>query len=64
MTNPAQSLVVERMHQKERREDVAQLVLLVKTTREEAENPREEKQEHSVERKMRVFMAGSKGGVR
>jgi len=53
-----------KMHLREQREDVGQPVLLVKITREEVGNLRSVKQEHSIERKRRVFTVGLKGGVR
>tara|TARA_R110002012_G_scaffold159835_1_gene321484 strand:- start:287 stop:691 length:405 start_codon:yes stop_codon:yes gene_type:complete len=61
MTKKAQSLVVERMHRKEQKEDVDQPALLVKITREEAENLRKERLERLVEKKIKDFTAGLKG---
>ena len=64
MTNPEQNLVVERTHPREPRGDADQLVLPVRTTREEQvkkESQRREKQVHSAGKKIRVFMVGLRG---
>ena len=49
------------MHRKEQKEDADQPVLLVKTTREEAENLRKERLERLVEKKIRDFTVGLRG---
>ena len=64
MTSPEQSLVVGRMHPRDRREDADQLALLAGTTREEVESRRRGRLVHSAERKTRDFTVGSRGGVR
>ena len=63
MTSPEQSLVVGRMHPRDRREDADQLALLAGTTREEVESRRRGRLARSVERKTRDFTVGSRGGV-
>tara|TARA_Y100000356_G_scaffold94208_1_gene79586 strand:- start:1019 stop:1228 length:210 start_codon:yes stop_codon:yes gene_type:complete len=63
MTSPEQSLVVGRMHPKDRREDADRLALLARITREEVASRRRERLEHSAERKTRDFTVGSRGGV-
>ena len=62
MTKKVLNRVEGKTHQKEQKEDVAQLVLLVRTTREEAENQKRERLVHSVEKKTRDYMVGLKGG--
>jgi hypothetical protein len=46
---------------KEQKEDVAQLVLLVKIIKEEGGNLSKERREHSQEKKIKGFMVGLKG---
>ena len=64
MTSPEQSLVVGKMHPRDRREDADRLALLAGTTREEVESRRRGRLVHSAERKTRDFTVGSRGGVR
>ena len=64
MTKKVLNRVEGKTHQKEQKEDVAQLVLLVRTTREEAENQRRERLAHSVEKKTRDYMVGLKGEIK
>ena len=64
MTKKERSLVVERMHRKEQKEDVDQPALLVKITREEAENLRKESLVRLAEKKTRDFVVGLKGEVK
>ena len=49
------------MHRKGQKEDVDQPALLVKITREEAENLRKERLERLVEKKTKGFTAGLRG---
>jgi hypothetical protein len=63
MIKKALNLVVEKMLLREQREDVGQLVLLVKIIRKEAENLRKEKQEHLVEKRKKGYMVGLSVGV-
>ena len=64
MTKKVLNRVEGKTHQKEQKEDAAQLVLLVRTTREEAENQRRERLAHSVEKKTRDYMVGLKGEIK
>jgi len=64
MTKKERSRVVERMHRKEQKEDVDQPALLVKITREEAENLRKESLVRLAEKKTRDFVVGLKGEVK
>ena len=64
MTRKELNRVVERMLQREQREGVARPALLVGTTREEVEKPKEERLVRSAEKKTRDFVVGLKGEVK
>ena len=61
MIRKEQNLAVEKMLQKEQREDAAQPVLLARITREGDKNLKEERQEPFQEKKIKDYMVGLRG---